>query len=76
MPATGLGGFRSVVAPIPGAGDTIIAVGPLGSDVSTDRGRTWRAISGPGYHAFSFARRGSVGFGVGEKGSAGRLSRR
>jgi hypothetical protein len=43
--------------------------------VSNDGGKTWSAISGPGFHAFSFARKGHVGFGVGEKGSAGRLNR-
>ena len=34
-----------------------------------------RRLPGPGFHAFSFARSGGVGFGVGEKGSAGRLNR-
>ena len=69
----GLSGFRSVVAYAPGNATTIVAVGPAGTDVSNDRGRTWSPIAGPGFHAFSFARRGTAGFGVGEKGTAAML---
>jgi photosystem II stability/assembly factor-like uncharacterized protein len=74
-PVTGLSGFRSVIAYTPGNASSIVAIGPSGTDVSSDRGRTWAPITGPGFHAFSFARRAAVGFGVGEKGSAGRLNR-
>ncbi len=63
----GLSGFRSVVAYLPGNGATIVAVGPAGTDVSSDRGKTWRPIPGPWLHAFSFARGGTVGFGVGKR---------
>ncbi|MFD9330474.1 WD40/YVTN/BNR-like repeat-containing protein [Streptomyces sp. NPDC060065] len=35
------GGFRSGVAWVPGRRDTAVAVGPTGSDVSSDGGRTW-----------------------------------
>lgn len=70
----GLSGFRSVVAYRPGDAKTIVAVGPAGSDVSTDGGKTWKAITGPGFHTFSFAGNGRAGFGVGEKGTAGKLS--
>jgi photosystem II stability/assembly factor-like uncharacterized protein len=69
----GLSGFRSAVAYVPGSAELIVAVGPSGTDVSTDRGQTWASIPGPGFHAFSFARGGTVGYGVGEKGSAGKL---
>jgi photosystem II stability/assembly factor-like uncharacterized protein len=72
-PLTGLGGFRSVVAPVPGAPRSWIAVGPSGSDMSADDGRTWTAVPGDGYHAFSFAPRGRAGWGVGESGRIGRL---
>jgi photosystem II stability/assembly factor-like uncharacterized protein len=72
-PMKGLSGFRSVAAYLPGNGATIVAAGPAGTDVSTDRGKTWTPIPGPGFHAFSFARRGTVGYGVGEKGSAAKL---
>jgi photosystem II stability/assembly factor-like uncharacterized protein len=74
-PVMGLTGFRSVAAYQPGDAATIVAVGPSGTDVSKDGGKTWSAIPGPGFHAFSFARKGRIGFGVGEKGSAGRLNR-
>ena len=55
---TGLGGFRSVVAPVPGSRASWIAVGPSGADMSADDGGTWTAVPGDGYHAFSFAPRG------------------
>jgi len=74
-PMKGLSGFRSAVAYVPGNGASIVAVGPAGTDVSLDRGKTWTPIPGPGFHAFSFPRRGTVGYGVGEKGSAARLVR-
>ena len=74
-PIKGLSGFRSVVAFVPGSRSSILAVGPSGTDASLDGGKTWTPITGPGFHAFSFAPRGTVGFGVGEKGTAGRLRR-
>jgi photosystem II stability/assembly factor-like uncharacterized protein len=72
-PMKGLSGFRSAVAYLPGGGASIAAVGPAGADLSTDRGKTWTPIPGTGFHAFSVPRRGTVGFGVGEKGSAAKL---
>lgn len=69
----GLGGFRSVVAHVPGSRASWIAVGPSGADLSDDDGRTWRPIEGSGYHAFSFARDGKSGWGVGERGAIGKL---
>jgi photosystem II stability/assembly factor-like uncharacterized protein len=68
-PIKGLSGFRSAVAYVPGAvTPSLLAVGPSGADVSSDDGRSWTAIEAPALHAFSFARRGDVGWGVGEKG--------
>jgi photosystem II stability/assembly factor-like uncharacterized protein len=69
----GLGGFRSVVAYVPGT-TMLVAIGPLGSDYSTDDGRTWTAISGPGFDTFSFARGQKTGWAAGARGSLGRLS--
>ena len=69
----GLSGFRSVAAYAPGNAKGIVAVGPAGTDISHDAGKTWTPVAGAGYHAFCFARRGTIGFGVGEKGTAGKL---
>lgn len=69
----GLGGFRSVVAHVPGSPASFLAIGPLGSDLSIDDGRTWSAIAGPGFDTFSFAPGGSTGWGSGARGSIGRL---
>jgi photosystem II stability/assembly factor-like uncharacterized protein len=70
---SGLGGFRSVVAHVPGTKQSWIAVGPSGADITKDDGRTWKPVEGAGYHAFSFARRGRAGWGVGERGTIGKL---
>ncbi len=68
-----LSGFRSVVAPVPGKSGTWIAVGPSGTDVSNDDGRSWTKIDGPGFHAFSFARGAAIGWGAGERGAVARF---
>jgi photosystem II stability/assembly factor-like uncharacterized protein len=73
-PMKGLTGFRSVVAYSSSDGASLVAVGPLGSDYSTDRGKTWTAIPGPGFDTFSIARRGRVGFAAGAKGAMGKLT--
>jgi hypothetical protein len=70
----GLSGFRSVASFLTRGGSDVIAVGPLGSDLSRDGGKTWTAIEGPGGHTFSVAPRGKVGFGAGEKGTIARLN--
>jgi photosystem II stability/assembly factor-like uncharacterized protein len=72
-PVEGLSGLRSVVAHLDAKGTSIVAVGPSGSDISRDRGHTWTPLPGPGFHTFSIARRGTVGFGAGEKGAVGKL---
>jgi photosystem II stability/assembly factor-like uncharacterized protein len=73
----GLGGFRSVVAYVPGAATpSILAVGPQGADLSTDDGASWTRLSIPGLHTFSFAPRtpkGAVGWGAGERGRIARF---
>jgi photosystem II stability/assembly factor-like uncharacterized protein len=73
----GLSGFRSVVAYRPGKDSrTLVAVGPSGADLSMDDGRTWRPIepaAGGGFHTFSFAPSGRVGWAAGEKGRIARL---
>ena len=68
----GLSGFRSAVAYLPGRPQSLLTVGPSGTDVSTDGGTTWKPIAG-GFHAVSIAPRSPVAWGVGEKGAIGKL---
>ena len=70
---SGLRGFRSVVAHIPGSKSSFIAIGPQGGDISTDDGRTWSALPDPGFDTFSFVRGKTVGWGSGNRGTIGRL---
>jgi len=69
----GLSGFRSAVACVPSRPTTLLAVGPSGADYSTDDGRTWQAIAGPGFHALSFAPGTGTAWAVGEKGAIARI---
>ena len=69
----GLSGFRSVVAYVPGT-KTLVALGPSGGDYSTDDGRTWTPITGPGFDTFSFVPGKQIGWGAGDKGKIGRLT--
>ena len=73
-PRKGLTGLRSAVAFLDRAGASILAVGPGGADISRDRGATWARLEGPGLHTFSIAKRGTAGFGAGERGSIWTLS--
>jgi photosystem II stability/assembly factor-like uncharacterized protein len=68
----GLSGFRSVVAYVPGT-KTLVAIGPSGGDYSTDDGRTWTAIDGPGFDTFSFVPGKQIGWGAGDKGRIAHL---
>jgi photosystem II stability/assembly factor-like uncharacterized protein len=69
----GLRGFRSAVAFIPSRPGTAIAVGPSGADYSTDAGRSWTAIEGPGFHTLAVARGTRTAWAAGEKGMVGRI---
>ena len=69
----GLKGYRSAVAYMPGQNRTWIAVGPSGSDLSRDDGRSWSTIAGPGFHSVAVPPRSSVAWAVGERGAVGRL---
>ena len=64
----GLSGFRSVVAWVPGADHSLLALGPAGADVSSDDGQTWAPLDGPGFDTFSFAPDGRVGWAAGLSG--------
>jgi len=69
------GGFREAVAFVPGARPPVaVTVGPSGSDLSLDLGRTWAPIAGPeGFHALAFAKRGRAAWAVGRNGLIARL---
>ena len=69
----GLSGFRSVVAYLPGT-NRVIALGPAGGDYSSDAGKSWTPLAGPGFDTFSFARGQMAGWGAGAGGAIGRLS--
>jgi photosystem II stability/assembly factor-like uncharacterized protein len=79
----GLSGFRSAVAYIPSAQSrsqtgsmlgSLVAVGPTGTDYSTDDGRTWTALAGPGFDTLSFTHGRPIAFAAGARGSIGRLT--
>jgi len=69
----GLSGFRSVVAHVPGTAASFVAIGPQGTDLSTDDGHTWTRVDGPGFHTFSFAPGRNFGWGAGGRGAIGKL---
>jgi photosystem II stability/assembly factor-like uncharacterized protein len=73
--ATRLRGFRSGVVFLPGsAGREAIAVGPAGTDRSTDGGRTWVPTGDVGFHAVGVGRDGTSAWAVGEQGRVGKLA--
>lgn len=75
----GLGGFRSVVTPVPGGnGRQWMAVGPSGADRTDDDGQTWTPVEVPirGLHTFSLAPAGSVGWGAGGRGQIAKWNAR
>jgi photosystem II stability/assembly factor-like uncharacterized protein len=69
----GVGGYRSVVAWIPGTKQSFVAAGPSGMDWSSDDGRTWTAVVGSGLDTLSFARSAGIGWGAGDRGRLARL---
>ena len=69
----GVGGFRSVVAWVPGTKHSFVAAGPSGMDWSADDGRTWAAVDGSGFDTLSFARGAGIGWGAGDRGRLARL---
>ncbi len=69
------GGFREAVAFVPGARPPVaVTVGPSGSDLSLDLGKSWTPIAGPaGFHSISFAKRGRAAWAVGRNGLVAKL---
>jgi photosystem II stability/assembly factor-like uncharacterized protein len=72
----GLSGFRSVVAWVPGAASSLVAIGPSGADWSSDDGHTWTPLAALGYDTFAFAPEGGVGWAAGLGGRIAKLSLR
>jgi photosystem II stability/assembly factor-like uncharacterized protein len=63
-------GYRSRVALLPGnRGRSLVAVGPSGSDYSSNGGQSWRPLGPEGFHSVSFAPDSPIaGWAVGEGG--------
>ncbi|MDQ1612425.1 MAG: hypothetical protein QOG00_2356 [Pyrinomonadaceae bacterium] len=64
-------GYRSCVAYVRGARGTpvlLVAVGPSGSDYSTDDGASWKSFGAEGFHTASFTRTDGAGWAAGEQG--------
>lgn len=68
------GGYRSGSAWVAGTSRTAIAVGPTGSDVSTDGGRSWAAFDSGSFDSVECAQDGAC-WASGAKGHVARLSR-
>ena len=69
----GLAAFDPSSRPCRARRATWIAIGPRGSDVSTDDGRTWAPIDGPGFDTFSFVRGKAIGWASGARGAIAKL---
>ncbi len=75
----GLSGYRSCVVFVPGTGSrkatpTLFAVGPTGSEYSTDGGNSWTSFGTGGYHSADFAGPKNAGWAVGERGVIAKYS--
>ena len=68
----GPGGYRSGVAHLQDKG-WVVAVGPGGSDFSTDGAHSWKPFSTTGYHAVKAAPDGKVLWTSGGQGRLGKL---
>jgi hypothetical protein len=66
-----LSGYRSGADWVAGAPGTVVAVGPNGSDVTHDAGRTWSRFSATGFHAVVCVPDGTCW----ASGSGGRVAR-
>jgi photosystem II stability/assembly factor-like uncharacterized protein len=68
----GPSGYRSGVAYLPEQG-WVVAVGPGGSDYSSDGGHSWKPFSQTGYHAVKASPGGKVLWSSGGQGRLGKL---
>jgi photosystem II stability/assembly factor-like uncharacterized protein len=67
-------GYRSGSAWVPRTARTVLAVGPTGSDVSTDGGRTWSTFDSGSFDSVECTHDGAC-WGSGEQGRVGVLTR-
>jgi photosystem II stability/assembly factor-like uncharacterized protein len=68
-------GFRSCVAYVPQTdGQTLLAVGTSGSDISYDGGLTWTFLGDEGFHVVAFADSGSTAWAAGSEGRIAKLA--
>jgi photosystem II stability/assembly factor-like uncharacterized protein len=65
---SGLGGYRSGAAYVPGTANIYLAVGTNGIDISFNGGRNWQPLSATGMHAIRFAPSGKTGWASGANG--------
>lgn len=65
---SGLGGYRSGAAYVPGTSNTYVAVGTNGIDISFNGGKSWKSLSRNGMHAVRFAPSGKTGWASGANG--------
>jgi photosystem II stability/assembly factor-like uncharacterized protein len=72
--AAPVGGYRSGVAFVPHTARTAVAVGPTGSDVTTDGGRTWTGFDSTSYDGVHCAHDGTC-WASGPDGMVARLMR-
>jgi photosystem II stability/assembly factor-like uncharacterized protein len=68
---SGLNGYRSGVAYVDSK--IVVAVGTNGSDISTDRGKTWRSLDKENYNAVAAKGKDAI-WAVGPKGLVSRLT--
>lgn len=66
---TGLRGYRSGVAYVPGTEATFVAVGTSGMDITTNGGKSWQPLSDLSLNAIRFSPSGKLGWAVGPKGN-------
>jgi len=72
-PQKGPGGYRSGVVYFPKE-KWLIAVGPAGSDYSTDAGMTWQPISEDGFHSVKMGHADGSVWASGAKGKIAKLT--
>lgn len=67
-------GFRECTVFLsPRSPDLLLTVGPSGSDMSSDGGRTWTVADSIGFHAVSFLTEKGIGWAVGSEGRIARI---